>query len=57
MEELDDQTLVINEGMLGTLKMTLEEVSLSVWGVVGGEEDLLLMVMGIGAQGDAAAGG
>lgn len=32
VEELDDQTLVINEGMLGTLKMTLEEVSLSVWG-------------------------
>jgi hypothetical protein len=28
VEELDDQTLVINEGMLGTLKMTLEEVSL-----------------------------
>ncbi|KFX86346.1 hypothetical protein O988_07791 [Pseudogymnoascus sp. VKM F-3808] len=25
VEELDDQTLVINEGMLGTLKMTLEE--------------------------------
>lgn len=39
VEELDDQTLVINEAKLGTLKMALEEVSclLPVCSVMDGQ--------------------